>query len=314
MSAKILISSIGGLLAQNVSKCIRDEFPDSLIFGTDIAFENAGKLFCDEMFIVPKANSEEFLINLKLIVAKFNPDFYFPLNESEIDVLTRTPQNELNRIFGKCKIIWASEEARRFFLDKELTMEFLKKLGIDIPEIFDAKSISNARFPLVVKPSNSSGSKGIFVCNNHDEVNAACVFVNKPVIQEYIGSPDEEFTAGVYSHDGQNVSVIAFRRRLSPGGGTSWCETILDQEITDICNRVARAIRLIGSINLQMRKQNNKYLVFEINPRFSSTAHIRHLIGFKDVIWSLTGVAPQWQITATSKSTFAVIQQATKLA
>ena len=28
-------------------------------------------------------------------------------------------------------------------------------------------------------------------------------------------------------------------------------------------------------------------MVFEVNPRFSSTAYMRHKLGFTDVIWSL---------------------------
>jgi len=32
-------------------------------------------------------------------------------------------------------------------------------------------------------------------------------------------------------------------------------------------------------------------VIFEINPRFSSTVMFRHLLGFKDLIWSINEIA-----------------------
>ena len=44
---------------------------------------------------------------------------------------------------------------------------------------------------------------------------------------------------------------------------------------------------LTGSINVQLRIQENIPKIFEINPRFSSTVLFRHLFGFEDLIWSI---------------------------
>ena len=46
-------------------------------------------------------------------------------------------------------------------------------------------------------------------------------------------------------------------------------------------------LNLNGSINIQLRLTKNGPRVFEINPRFSSTALMRHRIGFSDVLWAI---------------------------
>ena len=46
-------------------------------------------------------------------------------------------------------------------------------------------------------------------------------------------------------------------------------------------------LKLEGSINIQLRFRVDEPIIFEINPRFSSTILFRHLLGFKDLIWSI---------------------------
>ena len=50
---------------------------------------------------------------------------------------------------------------------------------------------------------------------------------------------------------------------------------------------MAEKLDLNGSINVQLRLRDNVPLVFEINPRFSSTVLFRHLFGYKDVLWAI---------------------------
>jgi len=50
---------------------------------------------------------------------------------------------------------------------------------------------------------------------------------------------------------------------------------------------LAVKLNLIGSINVQLRMNDNLPKIFEINPRFSSTVLFRHLFGFKDLEWSI---------------------------
>ena len=68
---------------------------------------------------------------------------------------------------------------------------------------------------------------------------------------------------------------------------TNWVELVEDHEINRISEIIADNINLNGSINIQLRKQGKRIVIFEVNPRFSSTVLFRSFFGFEDLLWSL---------------------------
>ena len=287
MKKKFFLSSIGGLLAQNVASCIRDEFPDAQIIGSDTHKEHAGSNFADTVLIVERVESEKFLSSLSDNLREHKPQYYFPLNESELRLLSSLSSKNLVGLFEETEIVWSGKRVLDTFLDKESTMNFLDTIQLKRPKSYLSNDFGSYKYPLIVKPRNSSGSKSLFLCNNLEELKSSLVFVKNPIIQEFISDQDGEYTVGVFAKRGNGVRTISFRRRLSPGGGTSWCETYYDPNLVGISESIAKAIDLDGSINVQLRKFEGKYYIFEINPRFSSTVHIRSKLGFNDVLWSL---------------------------
>jgi carbamoyl-phosphate synthase large subunit len=315
MKKKFFLSSIGGLLAQNIASCIRDQFPDAQIIGSDTHVEHAGSYFADRVLIVERVESENFLPSLSGNLREHRPQYYFPLNESELRLLSGLSPKDLEDIFQETQIIWSGKRVLETFLDKESTMNFLDTIHLKRPKSYLPNDFETFRYPLIVKPRNSSGSKSLFLCNNLEEVKSSLVFVKNPIIQEFIPDQDGEYTVGVFADKGNEIRTIAFRRRLSPGGGTSWCETYYDSKLVGICEAIARAVDLDGSINVQLRKHEGEYYIFEINPRFSSTVHIRSKLGFNDVLWSLE-ISPAYRsfdaaVLGTAK--FAVYQSEVKI-
>ena len=57
-----------------------------------------------------------------------------------------------------------------------------------------------------------------------------------------------------------------------------------------MCKHIANEVSLLGSMNVQLRLTNEGPRIFEINPRFSSTVLMRHLIGFQDLIWTINDI------------------------
>ena len=57
--------------------------------------------------------------------------------------------------------------------------------------------------------------------------------------------------------------------------------------VESLLNEIADGLDLHGSINVQLRITEKGPMIFEINPRFSSTAYMRHKLGFTDVHWSI---------------------------
>ena len=66
-----------------------------------------------------------------------------------------------------------------------------------------------------------------------------------------------------------------------------YVELMNDLQFADIAKKIADMFSLRGSVNVQMRKREGEYYVFEINPRISSTVGFRTELGFLDVSWWL---------------------------
>ena len=63
---------------------------------------------------------------------------------------------------------------------------------------------------------------------------------------------------------------------------------VKNPKIEELLVSVAEKICLEGAINVQLRMNaDNVPIIFEINPRFSSTVLFRDRLGFKDLIWSI---------------------------
>lgn len=109
----------------------------------------------------------------------------------------------------------------RHFCEKHLFREFLKRNGFNVPQsveisansIFDSKKMSGLQFPVIVKPTDSSGSKGITVVNDKSKLPDALNYAKEYsrngtlIIEEYIVR-DHPYVieAEIFSLDGKVVS------------------------------------------------------------------------------------------------------------
>ena len=130
------------------------------------------------------------------------------------------------------------------------------------------------------------GSKNLHLVT--DEGDARYLQSRHPdtIYQELLLPDNNELTCAVYRAKDKRIAVIQLRRKLS-GGLTSWAEVVNDSQVLELCEAIANSFDLMGSINVQLRITSDGPRVFEINPRFSSTALMRHQLGFCDVLWSL---------------------------
>ena len=63
----------------------------------------------------------------------------------------------------------------------------------------------------------------------------------------------------------------------------------IHEELDELSAILAKEMNLSGSVNIQLRENEGQFYIFEVNARFSSTVHIRSKLGFKDVLWSISG-------------------------
>jgi carbamoyl-phosphate synthase large subunit len=312
----ILITAIGGGgHGEQILKAIQLAPGDKyFIIGAD-ANPNCPQFeLVDESVQLPFASDPSYLDSLLDVCKRFSVKALFHGCEPELKLFAsqRAAIEELG-IFLPVNPLSVIQTC----MNKLQTNQILKDLGFDPPKFVQISSSEALKkiewFPVVVKPSTGSGgSANVYIAQNSKELIGLADYLGLEVIaesffvQEYIGTPDDEFTVGVlHDMDGNYLNSIAVNRLLSGqlnikmsvpnrsskkylgpklviSSGISHGHIGRFPEVTQQCRRIAKAIGAKGSINIQCRLVDGKVKVFEINPRFSGTTSLRAMVGYNE--------------------------------
>ena len=282
---RVLVTGAGGDIGFNIIRCLKDTEYNLYLLGCDIDPYAIGRKEVEKFLKAPKALDEEkYFEFIENTVKKYNVRYIYPTTEAEIEFFDRNRE-----YFDNCGAVVFINNSFivNTFLDKYETVNFLKNNGLPYPATFLIENYNNQlNFPVLIKARKSWGGKGLLIINDSEELEFYKKRIANAIVQEYIGTEDEEYTVGVFS-DGKNVYSICFRRYLGYGSLTKFAQLIHDNEIRGLVEKIADACQLEGSINVQFRKTTEGYVPFEINPRISSTVYFRHYFGFQDVKWWL---------------------------
>ncbi|GGH14789.1 ATP-grasp domain-containing protein [Mucilaginibacter phyllosphaerae] len=298
----VLVTGCGGDIGQSIGKILNESAYVNNLSGCDISDKNAARFIFSDFFIGLKCTDPAYLANLERIVAEKDIDIIIPIAEPELRFLS---QKGVVDTIGKAKLILASPEAMEVGFDKLKTAQFLEVHNLPFPVTQLINTVDQvSAFPVILKSRTGSGSATVSVVKEQEEFEFLKKHNPDFIVQEYLPGDNEEYTCGVFRSKSGEVRNIILKRTLT-GGYSGYGEVIKNNEIESLLNAIAADINLIGSINVQLRLTAKGAVVFEINPRFSSTVLFRHMFGFADLLWCIEdtldwGVAP-YQETAVGK-------------
>lgn len=282
MSKTVLITGIGGDVAQGIATIVRETFPSWRVIGMDIHERHGGALFAETFCLAPRVDDPTYDGWLEALIARERVDLCLPTSEAELIHFSRRGAASIAR----APLVMANRKALDVGSDKLGTAQFLIDAGVPAPRTIAAEAFGpDFALPCIFKPRRSAGSKSIFVCHAAEDVAFYRTRHPAAVLQELLEPADREVTCALY-RGRSGIAVLQLLRTLV-GGFTGWAEVIDDAETAAQCARVAEALDLQGSINVQLRLTSQGPRIFEINPRFSSTSLIRHRMGFTDVVWQI---------------------------
>jgi carbamoyl-phosphate synthase large subunit len=307
---RVLIVGVGGGgVGLEIMKALRLSKIPYYICGTDMSEQSFGLFKSDKRYVVPPAFHSEYIQTILDICKQKKIQVIFPGSEPELQVLS-----ENRAIFEESGIFLAlnSREVINVCMDKKETSIFMQNHSIPVPKtvaVDSEKDLNAIDFlPAIIKPYvESGGSKNVFIAQDKEELIFFCNYIlkygGKPIVQQYIGSSENEYTVGVLSDkDGNIISAIAIKRYILSGlsnrlkvtsisnknvilaisSGISQGEIVNETEVLDQCRQIAFTLRSKGPLNIQCRFVNEKVYPFEINPRFSGTTYMRALAGVNE--------------------------------
>lgn len=312
-SIVIMITGIGGGgHGEQILKALKLADTNYTIVGADMSPLSMGLAEVDFPYIVPPANDPDYINVILKVCKKHKVKVLFHGSEPELKVMSKH-RNEIEKagIFLPIN----PQEVLDICMDKSRTMEFMEKNGFAFPKSVTVRTINELDtvdfFPAVLKPSiGAGGSANILLAQTKEELSMFGQYLlsiyPEFIIQEYVGTPESEYTVGVLiSMDGELINSIGVKRSilsslsnrikvtnqtgnesfgkvLAISNGVSQGEIGVFPEVTKPCEEIAMRLGCRGSVNVQCRFVNGKVYVFEINPRFSGTTSLRAMVGYNE--------------------------------
>lgn len=309
---RVLVTGIGGGgHGEQVLKALKLS-GRYFIVGTDIHGECSNRNKVDQFKVLPRADAPEYLDELIALAQRYHCKAVFHGSEAEMMVLSqRSSELKAADIYVPVN----PPSVMKICQDKAATMAFLSAQGFRVPFFREICSAADLRcfdhFPAVIKPSqDGGGSSNVIIVQNSVELelfgNYLLGLYDRLVLQEYVGTPEHEYTVGVLSgSDGVLLNSIAIRRvigsalttsanvpnrsdrkelgeRLVISSGVSQGYIVDAPEIRKQSERIAEALNARAPINIQCRFVNGAVMPFEVNPRFSGTTSLRAMVGYNE--------------------------------
>jgi carbamoyl-phosphate synthase large subunit len=309
----VMVTGVGGGgHGEQILKALRLAPTSYEITGTDMSWLSSGLLHADHSAVVPPASDPAYVDTLLGLCGERGVRALFHGSEAELKVLSAHRQR-----FEAEGILVPMNPARVIdvCLDKLETMAELRRLGFSVPTYAGIDNLEDARrfpaLPAVLKPAvGGGGSAHLYLVQDRDELVACADQLLRSfpafIAQEYVGTPETEYTVGVLLDlDGKLINSIAIRRyimsalsnrikvtnrtkraelgpTLAVSSGVSQGEIGRFPAVTERCEEIATALGARGAINIQCRLVDGEVCVFEINPRFSGTTSLRAMVGYNE--------------------------------
>ncbi|MEN9370680.1 MAG: carbamoyl-phosphate synthase large subunit [Bacteroidota bacterium] len=190
------------------------------------------------------------------------------------------------------KILGTSYDNMDIAEDRGRFSDLLKDMGIPYPKYGVAESADEALvvanevgYPVLVRPSYVLGGQGMSIVINDEELEKAVVKLlrdipgNRILIDHFLDRAEEAESDSIC--DGQDVHIIGMMEHIEPAGihsGDSSAvlppfnlsKNVLDK-MEDYSIKLAKALNVIGLLNIQFAIKNEEVFVIEANPRASRT-------------------------------------------
>jgi carbamoyl-phosphate synthase large subunit len=275
---KILVTGIGGNVAQGIIRNTRSAYPDIFIVGSNTAAFSAGNHLCDSFYTVPYAYDEGYINAIQNIVDKEHIELVIPATDYEVFYLANN-RDKINAV-----IAVSGAATAKTYLDKYLSYRHHTQYGIPFAETCLPSAYRGQFRNFIAKPRKGRGSRGLHI-NPPD----TSVFHDEEYLVQEMHEGDEITTSFYVTKDNTLHGHITLLRDLE-FGTTAQCKVTFDHDkaVEPILKAMIRHGDIKGSANLQsIVTKSGAIIPFEVNCRISGTNSIRSNFGFKDVAYTI---------------------------
>lgn len=242
------------------------------VIATDCDKNAPALYFADDIEIVPKVDSPNYIEVILDICRKHNINGIFSLIDPELEILA-SHENLFNE--NQIKLIQSPLETIQICFDKQKTYDSLQQLSLPgVPTYSDIKKVEELidsgelKYPLIVKPRKGSASIGIEVIYSKNELVNIFSKDDNLIIQPYY--KEREFGIDVYIDllNGELIDIFIKEKLRMRSGETDKSISIHNNRIEALIKDFILKFNFKGPIDIDCFEYKGEYYISEINPRF----------------------------------------------
>ena len=251
---------------------------------TDVDPTAPGLYLADRGYLVPPGDSEAFLPRMRELCALEEVVAIVPLVDEELARVAELIEDGVQVLLPRPDFVATC-------LDKYALMRRLEEAGIGVPRTWSAAewptdAADHSPDGLVLKPRSGRGSRGVvFVDSARDMarvVSESGYAAEELIVQERVTGP--EYTVSVVVWRDGEVQAVVPKEVVLKQGVTKYAVSRRETEVIRTCRAIQAALRADGPFNVQLCLDAKGHpRVFEINPRFSSTAALTVAAGVDEI-------------------------------
>lgn len=258
----------------------------------------APALYGADMFeVVPRIDHPEYIDSIKTVCRKYDIKGIIPLIDSELVVLSNVKEE-----FEKegIQIIVSDKHVIDLCNDKYKTADYLHDFGIpvvptyrELSKILYELDNGHLEFPLIVKPIDGNGGRGLHKVENLYELKVFWKEKDNLVIQPFIEGHEYCVECYIDLLTKKNTNLFSKRKLSMRGGETDKAVVVKDCELNELTDKVIEALKPVGPIDIDYFKTKDGYILSEINPRFGGGYPYAYQLGqnfILSIIKNLKGI------------------------
>lgn len=270
----ILVTAIGSFS----SSCVIDRLRlmGHRVVGCDIYNYHwlAQSRECDAFYQAPYATEEQLYVDFLLAVSeKESVNFIIPLTDLEIDVLNKYRAPFVDKGINVCL---QSSDCLCVVRDKHnLFRQFADDDIVNVPKTVLANCFIGKyipfNYPVIAKPKNGRSSEGLRTICLEDELQQFIKVHDDYIIQEKIDG--SVYTVDyVRDNEGNDNSVAREELLRTKNGAGTTVRLLNDELLVKTSSYIGERLNVCGCVNMEFiyNKEEGKYYLIDINPRFSA--------------------------------------------
>lgn len=256
---------------------------NGLIVGGDMQLSAPALSAADVKLQLPAVYDMDYVPFLINVCKNYDIKAVISLNDLELPILALNRQRFLSE--GVFPIVSDLAIINMCF-DKKTMANYVSGIGLQTPKscLTPKEAISNGlEFPLLLKPRWGSGSIGVEVVDDCDELMATYSFLKKKIMKSILSTASDsnnpiiiqEFIKGTeYGLDiindlnGNYVTTSVKRKISMRAGETDKAENILSESLTSIGEIIGTSTRHIANLDCDILEKDGVFYVIDLNPRF----------------------------------------------